>query len=69
MRVLRSLLYGYAGAVFAGLLVAVAGVGFELSHDTVISSATIFGTIFGAAGLTLAWWRPLAAARARRRNG
>ena len=53
MRVLRSLLYGYAGAVLAGLLVAVAGVGFELSHETVISGATIFGIIFGSAGLSL----------------
>lgn len=66
VRVLRALLYGYAGAVLAGLLVGFAGAGFGLAHETVVSTATIFGTIFGLAGLGLAWWPAPAAARGPR---
>jgi hypothetical protein len=68
MRVLKALLYGYAGAVLAGLMVALAGAGFDLSYGTVVSSASVSGAILGIAGFTLPWWQPSIAARSRQRH-
>ncbi len=68
MRVMRALLYGYGGAILAGLLVAVVGAGFDLSYGTVVSSATLSGAAFGIVGFTLPWWQPLIAVRSRSRR-
>jgi hypothetical protein len=68
VRVLQALLYAYGGAVLAGLLVAGAGFGFDMSLDKIISTASITGMVFGVAGFTLPWWQPLIAARSRSRD-
>ncbi|HEY5597487.1 MAG TPA: hypothetical protein VIK47_01670 [Kiloniellales bacterium] len=68
VRVLRALLYAYGGAVLAGLLVAVVGFGFDLTHQAVVSAASLTGTVFGIAGFTLPWWQPRIAARSRSRG-
>jgi hypothetical protein len=68
VRVLQALLYAYGGAVLAGLLVAVVGFGFDMSHQMVVSTASITGMVFGVAGFTLPWWQPMIAARSRNRD-
>jgi hypothetical protein len=68
VRIIKALLYGYAGAVLAGLIVALAGAGFDLSFGTVVSSASFSGAAFGILGFTLPWWQPLIAARSRNRG-
>ena len=61
-----SVALGYAGAVLAGLSVAVIGVAFGLSEATVAAAAAPTGVVFGVLGLSLFWWRP-AVARIRKR--
>ncbi len=61
-----SVALGYAGAVLAGLSVAVIGVAFGLSEATVAAAAAPTGIVFGVLGLSLVWWRP-AVARIRKR--
>ena len=68
MRVLQALLYAYGGAVLAGLLVAGAGFGFDMSLQRIVSTASITGMVFGVAGFTLPWWQPMIAARSRNRG-
>ena len=68
MRIVKALIYGYLGAVLAGLIVALAGAGFDLSYATVVSSASLSGAAFGIVGFTLPWWQPLVAARSRSRG-
>ncbi len=65
--VLRSLLYGYLGAIVAGLAVGVAGFALELPQDTVATAATPTGIALGLMGLSLPWARPTLA-RIRRRG-
>lgn len=65
-KVIKSIALGYAGAVLAGLMVAVIGVSFGLSEVTVATAAAPTGVVFGVLGLSLAWWRP-AVARIRNR--
>ena len=60
-KVVRSVLCGYAGAVFAGLIVAVIGVAFGLSEETVAAAAAPTGFVFGVLGLSLVWWWPAVA--------
>ena len=60
-KIVKSVAWGYAGAVLAGLLIAVVGVVFSLSEAAVITAATPTGVVFGLLGLSLAWWRPTAA--------
>ncbi len=67
MRVVKAILYGYAGAVLAGLMVALAGTGLDLSYGTTVSTASLSGAVFGIAGFTLPWWRPFIVARSDRR--
>ncbi len=52
---------GYAGAVLAGLIVAVIGVPLGLSEATVAAAAAPAGVAFGVLGLSLAWWGPAVA--------
>ncbi len=65
-KVVKSVACGYAGAVLAGLIVAVIGVAFGLSEATVAVTAAPAGVVFGVLGLSLVWWRP-AVARIRKR--
>ena len=60
MRVIRSLIYGYLGAILAGLLVAVIGLVAGLSQEAIAAAAVPTGVVFGALGLSLVWWRPIA---------
>ncbi len=65
-RVFKSVAYGYAGAILAGLIVAVVGVVFGLSDETAAAAAVPTGIVCGGLGLCLVWCRP-AAARIRQR--
>ncbi len=65
-KVMKSVAWGYAGAVLAGLIVAVIGVVFGLSVETVATAAAPTGVVCGVLGLSLVWWRP-AVARIRKR--
>jgi hypothetical protein len=58
VKVLKSIAYGYMGAVLAGLIMGVIGFGFGMSQEAIAAAATPTGIVFGLAGLTLAWWRP-----------
>jgi len=69
IRFVKAILYGYAGAVLAGLMVALAGTGLDLSYGTTVSTASLSGAVFGIAGFTLPWWQPLIVARSRSRTG
>ncbi len=60
-KVVTSVVCGYAGAVLAGLIVAVIGVVFGLSEATVAAAAAPTGVVFGVLGLSLVWWRPAVA--------
>ena len=60
-KVIHSLMYGYAGSVLAGLIVAVIGVALGLSEATVATAAAPTGVVFGMLGLSLVWWRPAVA--------
>ena len=60
MRVIRSLIYGYLGAILAGLLVAVVGLAAGLSEEVIAAASVPTGVVFGVVGLSLVWWRPLA---------
>jgi hypothetical protein len=65
-KILKSVAWGYAGAVFAGLLIAVIGIVFGLSEATVAATAAPTGIVFGVLGLSLVWLRPtIALARAK----
>ncbi len=60
-KVVKSVACGYAGAVLAGLIVAVIGVAFGLSEATVAAAAAPTGVVFGVLGLSLVWWQPAVA--------
>jgi cation transporter-like permease len=60
MRVVWSVIYGYLGAILGGLLVAVVGVALGLSQESIVAASVPTGVVFGALGLTLIWWRPIA---------
>ncbi len=57
-KIFKSVAWGYAGAVLAGLLIAVIGVVFGLSEETVAATAAPTGIVFGLLGLSLVWLRP-----------
>ena len=63
-KIVKSVAWGYLGAVLAGLLVAVVGVAFGLSEATVAAAAAPTGIVFGLLGLSLVWLRPVARAKA-----
>ena len=60
-KVVKSVAWGYAGAILAGLIVAVIGVVFGLSEETVVAAAAPTGVVFGVLGLSMVWWRPAVA--------
>ena len=60
MRVVRSMIYGYLGAILGGLLVAVVGVAMGFSEQSIAAASVPTGVVFGALGLSLMWWRPIA---------
>ncbi len=64
-KVIQSVMCGYAGAILAGLMVAVFGVALGLSEAAVAATAAPTGVVFGMLGLSLVWWWP-AVARVRR---
>lgn len=57
-KIIKSVAWGYAGAVLAGLLIAVVGVVFGLSEETVAVTAAPTGIVFGLLGISLVWLRP-----------
>ena len=57
-KIFKSVAWGYAGAVLAGLLIAMIGVAFGLSEETVAATAAPTGIVFGLLGLSLVWLRP-----------
>lgn len=57
-KIVKSVAWGYAGAVIAGLLIAVIGVVLGLSEATVAAAAAPTGIVFGMLGLSLVWLRP-----------
>ncbi len=63
-KIVKSVVWGYSGAVLAGLLIAVIGVVFGLSEDTIAAAAAPTGIVFGLLGLSLVWLRPTASAKA-----
>jgi hypothetical protein len=60
MRVFRSVIYGYLGAILGGLLVAIVGVALDFSHESIAAASVPTGVVFGMLGLSLLWWRPIA---------
>ncbi len=62
-RIVKSVVWGYSGAVLAGLLIAVVGVVFGLSEATIAAAAAPTGIVFGLLGLSLVWLRPTATAK------
>lgn len=60
MRLLRSVIYGYLGAVLGGLVVAVVGVALGYSETAIAAASVPTGVVFGVLGLSLLWWRPIA---------
>ncbi len=61
MRVVRSVIYGYLGAILGGLLVAIVGLAMGFSQESITVASVPTGVVFGALGLSLIWWRPIAA--------
>lgn len=57
MLVLKSLLWGYVGAVLAGLAIAVAGALFGMSAESVVTASAPAGMVCGIAGFSLVWCR------------
>ena len=66
-KLVKSVAWGYAGAVIAGLVIAVIGVVFGLSEATVAAAAAPTGIVFGVLGLSLVWLRPVPAKAAAKR--
>ena len=66
-KIFKSFAWGYAGAVLAGLLIAVIGAAFGLSEETVVAAAAPTGIVFGILGLSLVWLRPARARAAAKR--
>ncbi len=66
-KIFKSVAWGYAGAVLAGLLIAVIGAALGLSEETVVAAAAPTGIVFGILGLSLVWLRPARARAAAKR--
>ena len=62
-KIVKSVVWGDAGAVLAGLLIAVVGVVFGLSEATIAAAAAPTGIVFGLLGLSLVWLRPTVSAK------
>ena len=62
-KIVKSVVWGSAGAILAGLLIAVVGVVFGLSEATIAATAAPTGIVFGLLGLSLVWLRPTVSAK------
>ena len=65
--ILKSLLFGYLGAVLAGLIVGIVGAVVEASPAVVASTASPIGIAAGVLAFSVPWLRPLAARLGRMR--
>ena len=68
MTVVRSLVYGYLGAILAGLAVAAVAVPLNAPVESAAGAASITGVVFGLLGLMLPWRQAAVAAIARPRR-
>lgn len=67
MTIIRSLIYGYLGAIIGGLAVAVVAVPLQASLEAAAGAAAVTGVVFGLFGLLLPWRQALMVpVRARR---
>jgi MFS superfamily sulfate permease-like transporter len=65
--IIRSLIYGYLGAIIGGLAVAVVAVPLQASLEAAAGAAAVTGVVFGLFGLLLPWRQALMVpVRARR---
>ena len=64
MTIIRSILYGYLGAILGGLVVAAVALPLNTSMETTAQAATVMGMVFGLLGL-MRPWRQAAAASTR----
>ncbi len=65
---LKSLLFGYIGAMLAGLIVGIVGAVVEASPAVVAGTASPIGIAAGVVAFSVPWLRPLAARFARSRG-
>lgn len=66
--IFRSLLYGWLGAILAGVAVGVTGVAFGMSTESVVAVSAPMGVVMGVLGLSLPWVRRRATATLRGRR-
>ena len=66
--ILRSLLYGWLGAILAGVAVGVTGVAFGMPTESVVAVSTPMGVVMGVLGFGFAWARQRARATIRGRR-
>lgn len=52
MTLIRSVIYGWLGAILAGLIAAIAGLSLGLPAERIAAAAAPFGMLCGALGLT-----------------
>lgn len=64
--IIRSLLYGWLGAIIAGLFVGVSATVFGIPEERMVTLATATGIVLGSLGLSLPWARRLAISRTDR---
>ena len=64
MTIIRSILYGYLGAILGGLAVAAVALPLKASTETAAEAAAVTGMVFGLLGLMRPW--RLAAAQSGR---
>ena len=68
MTLVRSIIYGYLGAILGGLAVAVVAMPLDASLETVAGAASVTGVVLGLLGLMLPWRLAAAEASSRRRR-
>ena len=57
MTIIRSILFGYLGAILGGLAVAVVAAPLNTSIEVAAAAATVTGAVFGLLGVMWAWRR------------
>ena len=68
MTLVRSIIYGYLGAILGGLAVAVIAAPLNTSLETVAGAASVTGVVLGLMGLMLPWRQAAVAAAGRSRR-
>ena len=61
MTLIRSIVYGYLGAILGGLAVAVVAMPLHASMETVAGAASVTGIVLGLMGLMLPWRKAIRA--------